>query len=512
MPFRDPDWEDVQRDHDLFPAYSDYLYGPDTRLQVAQEPGLHPLLYPSQSSEPIRYTDAMPSRSLLYSVQGALREAEPGSIDKMELPSTSTADEGDALDLRWPHPYPDMVTLLPPESVRPMPVPLQHPQHPPSIPLNPVRQVLSAEATRQTLYNASQPRPTPNAPSPPPHQFRKSLAYQAETQRAPEQRRNPRRQATNRVLYRSSSGTDVDSQLGQMSPNRRTLLSPPTSPMPLDAHTALSLQHQPQRLAHYPTRSASGAQPTMHSQAGASNASDVPLIRPGELLSNPRYAVAPRDNLERMNAQFTDLYFKAQKHEDPRARMLARLQIQADSANIHSMMRDWEDRTMKMAVELPVKLGLSTQMEQQSPQGPHVHHQPVQPQVYQQPPPVFQSPQSQYQDLTHQQPQEYVSLPQFQIIPVHRPSTPIRFEIRQYVNKHLPNFVAAMRITGATIDANTTDPKQLETLAQQPAAHAWIVRFKASLGPEAQRYMVDIVTKMDEARSEGRDWMGEMPK
>jgi hypothetical protein len=46
MPFRDKEWEDSQRDIAPFPAYTDYIFGVDTRAQVAQEPGLHPQIYP----------------------------------------------------------------------------------------------------------------------------------------------------------------------------------------------------------------------------------------------------------------------------------------------------------------------------------------------------------------------------------------------------------------------------------------------------------------------------------
>lgn len=54
MPFREPDWEDFQRDCDFFPAFTDYIYGVDTRPQVADEPGLHPQIYDSQPQPPQR--------------------------------------------------------------------------------------------------------------------------------------------------------------------------------------------------------------------------------------------------------------------------------------------------------------------------------------------------------------------------------------------------------------------------------------------------------------------------
>jgi len=70
MPFQDKEWQELQRDCDVFPAYSDYLYGPDERLVVTQEPGLHPQIYPSSTHTPIRYTNSMPSRSWAYKRPG----------------------------------------------------------------------------------------------------------------------------------------------------------------------------------------------------------------------------------------------------------------------------------------------------------------------------------------------------------------------------------------------------------------------------------------------------------
>lgn len=48
MPFRDRDWEDFQRDCNFFPAYTDYIFGIDTRPEVDEEPGLHPQIFDPQ--------------------------------------------------------------------------------------------------------------------------------------------------------------------------------------------------------------------------------------------------------------------------------------------------------------------------------------------------------------------------------------------------------------------------------------------------------------------------------
>ena len=55
MPIRDREWEDFQRDCDFFPAYTDYIFGVDTRPEVTDEPGLHPQIYdPPPLSPPQR--------------------------------------------------------------------------------------------------------------------------------------------------------------------------------------------------------------------------------------------------------------------------------------------------------------------------------------------------------------------------------------------------------------------------------------------------------------------------
>ncbi|KAG9197839.1 hypothetical protein G6514_000780 [Epicoccum nigrum] len=45
MSFRDREWEDFQRDCDLLPAYTDYIFGVDTRPEAEYEPGLHPQIF-----------------------------------------------------------------------------------------------------------------------------------------------------------------------------------------------------------------------------------------------------------------------------------------------------------------------------------------------------------------------------------------------------------------------------------------------------------------------------------
>ncbi|CAE7179652.1 hypothetical protein PTNB73_03591 [Pyrenophora teres f. teres] len=108
MPFRDKEWEDFQRSCDFFPAYSDYLYGPDERLVVTQEPGLHPQMYPALTFAPTQYTNSMPSRSYNtsehYHVQDSaasrrqsLRRQTPGHET---FSGASSARNSPGLDMR----------------------------------------------------------------------------------------------------------------------------------------------------------------------------------------------------------------------------------------------------------------------------------------------------------------------------------------------------------------------------------------------------------------------------
>ena len=61
MPFRDREWEDFQRDCDFFPAYTDYIFGVDTRPNVADEPGLHPQIYDRPPLPPQRLRGLPPA-------------------------------------------------------------------------------------------------------------------------------------------------------------------------------------------------------------------------------------------------------------------------------------------------------------------------------------------------------------------------------------------------------------------------------------------------------------------
>ncbi|KAF1931334.1 uncharacterized protein M421DRAFT_2833 [Didymella exigua CBS 183.55] len=53
MPFRDRDWENYLRECECFPAYTDYIFGVDTRPEVDDEPGSDSQLLPQFLPQPL---------------------------------------------------------------------------------------------------------------------------------------------------------------------------------------------------------------------------------------------------------------------------------------------------------------------------------------------------------------------------------------------------------------------------------------------------------------------------
>ncbi|KAH9875806.1 hypothetical protein IAQ61_003270 [Plenodomus lingam] len=76
MPFHDQESEDLARDCATFPAYTDYLYGPDMRLATYKTTQLALSLMPLQ---PIRYTNSRPSQNWYYKADS--RTKNLASID-----------------------------------------------------------------------------------------------------------------------------------------------------------------------------------------------------------------------------------------------------------------------------------------------------------------------------------------------------------------------------------------------------------------------------------------------
>ncbi|KAF9697522.1 hypothetical protein EKO04_004131 [Ascochyta lentis] len=97
MPFHDQDWEDFQRDCDFFPAYTDYIYGVDTRPKVVDEPGLHPQIYDLPQPRPQRLY-GLPQQTQHFAAYDPVRDAGVAtpytmwSPDPTEMKAQKVAD------------------------------------------------------------------------------------------------------------------------------------------------------------------------------------------------------------------------------------------------------------------------------------------------------------------------------------------------------------------------------------------------------------------------------------
>ncbi|KAH6870429.1 hypothetical protein BKA58DRAFT_315089 [Alternaria rosae] len=225
MPFHDQDWEDLQRDCDIFPAYTDFIYGPDERLVVTQEPGLHPAIYYMNLPPPVRYTNSMPSRSWSYKTAERLETLEPAAMRELQhenygfanadVTGTRSGSTTPGLDVRSQTGSP-FYPLLPPQGVR---------------------TVHEKEIAQRSMSNASQRRLQPGStvrfsPSQQQQQPVRLTRQQTQMRNAPVYQQ-PVGQQQKPSFLRSSSTTDIDENLAQInSRHQPTMLSPFTSPTP----------------------------------------------------------------------------------------------------------------------------------------------------------------------------------------------------------------------------------------------------------------------------------------
>ncbi|KAJ4404326.1 hypothetical protein N0V91_006020 [Didymella pomorum] len=92
MPFRDREWEDFLRDCEIFPAYTDFLFGVDMRAEVHNEPGLHPQIFDTQAlPQPPPQSLPQPIRLQGLPPPGQYPAAyDPGSAQNHALTSLSS--------------------------------------------------------------------------------------------------------------------------------------------------------------------------------------------------------------------------------------------------------------------------------------------------------------------------------------------------------------------------------------------------------------------------------------
>jgi hypothetical protein len=213
----------------------------------------------------------------------------PASTTPFSAPPVWDTDEGPpVLDLRSSPRNADTTRLIPPEHVMPM-----HPEYP--------------AATAPALQSFTTQRRSNNFAGPD-----RSLPPQA----------------THPTLARSSSATDVDSQIGQIPPGSHHMRLPASSLTPVHMQSSPHIQ-QPQQenaVRPYGILSQQQAPPFPHHiDPGAY--SNAPMIRPDDLLNNTHFFGIPLAVRETINLQITQLSTTADTHPNPDSRLLAGKQL-----------------------------------------------------------------------------------------------------------------------------------------------------------------------------------------
>ncbi|KAH3982160.1 hypothetical protein HBH52_075720 [Parastagonospora nodorum] len=445
------EYDDADFDDSLFPAYAKYINGVETPWYEPHDRRLNYLPY--TDAGPIPYTNSMPSRQVT---------GTPANFNIRNGPSV--------LDLRLSSNHPQLGRLVPPETLRSAP-PRPRTRAPAQSTPGSTKHhqaVSSAEITRQKLLQASLERS--GATTPPMLVGRNGSS---------EKRRMPARQATHPSLLRSSSATDKDSQAGIMPPSGRPLPSFAASPTPVRPQAHLSPQ-EPRQSGQLPSTA---------------------LIRPGEILSDPRYKDAPRSNLKRIDTQITGLYDIAQGHPDPEFRRQALIEIAASSAKIHRMVFDRDQQLGKMPPggETRKQAHAQAQYSQyRSAQSASPHDQPQGfSDGYEQamPSPQYEAqvlPQQHIQSMPHQAPVQ--QLPQQYAHPEPEnllPNTPpnISGDLRGTINAQISKYIQSCSLLAAS-------PADPEGAARRNAAQNWQNDFRAFLPPAGLQYLDETVAKI----------------
>jgi hypothetical protein len=472
----DPDFDDS-----LFPAYANYIYGIDTQV-VEDEATPYPSSPQNNPLQPIYYTNSMPSRSALYA------RAPNASIANWKL-NAGFEHAPPVRDLRSPLHDVDFVSLPAPQLVLPDS----------GLPGTSGRFTLDAQApapfsnvdaTRQKLLDASphqwRPAAAATLSSSSPHQFRHNLKQQAEPEDSPERRRMPARQATHPSLLRSSSATDIDSQIGSLPPPPRPnfKLESPSHPY---AHAvlppALASQVPPQRSDNPTSLSAVYVAPHL----ATDDVSSSNLIRSGQLLTHDRFKSLDASIRLRVDAELTQLWTIAQQHPDLSTRQQGFMRIQALSESVHCRVEEVALEQAQSHTHAQVSTSsLSPAEEIHDQLSVWSDGQEGQAQVPRTP------PEQQAHQITPQQ------SPRFQPQLISRLSTPfdsparpnfLTAEDRARIDAQVTNFVTNLKF------ANMTLP-DTKARSQQARARANCNPFFSSLNAEGKAYLQQAVQKL----------------
>ncbi|RYO34956.1 hypothetical protein AA0111_g3685 [Alternaria arborescens] len=496
MPFRDQEWEELQRDCDIFPAYSDFLYGPDPRIITTQEPGLHPMIYPIDASAPIRYTNSMPSRAWSHKTTEDLEKSKNATAQTLLAGQNEPGSDmiGANNGRNTPGSYVHSQTgsllnpLLPPQSVctiseedmarrKTLNASRRRRRSQTVVPFSPSQQQQPVGMTGHQMYTRNTP-----------------VIHSADVE--PQQP----------SFLRSSSTTDIDETLAQMGSRQKS-----------DAFSPFALQTS-----------------MLPPPANLSQRQQISLLQPNDILRNSRYdCINPAKRLEiakvlvdrwvvvRNSAADDALGVKAmsdirnitrmvnnsviniQAAMDLQQQRIQQLHMQAvperaqtDHIQHIQQLQPTTQTPQGYAQPQPQQGIWSAQLTQSSPTQPF--QQPASQESYCSIPQASQQMQVPQQSTlqgyqTHQQPQQQNQDQYEQSTSQNTTLSPA--QVRANISRHTPEMWQNFLIT-----QNTSLPLQDRMNARQ-----WMVSFKNNLPVEAHTYVVQVLQRAMREHSQGRD-------
>ncbi|CAG5155800.1 uncharacterized protein ALTATR162_LOCUS3841 [Alternaria atra] len=529
MPFRDQEWEDLQRDYDIFPAYSDYIYGADGRLVVTQEPGLHPMIYPRDISAPIRYTNSMPSRSWSHKTAEGLEKSNKAATQTLaagqdeigdsdsDISGTNNGSSTPGLDVRSQTGSP-LNPLLPPQGVH---------------------TVSEKEMARRKTLNASQRRPRSRivVPFSPLQQQQSVRLTKQQTQtRNTSVARRPEGQPHQPSLLRSPSTTDIDENPAPRALlQKRGMLSPFASPAPMLDPPANLSQQQPQRATDLPNNFPLPSTPNDPPKSSH----EIPPLQANDILHNPRYDYLHSDKRMQIAKILVDRWVVVREsppHSALRAKAIldirnVTMMVNKSVPNLQAVTELQKQRAQQLktqaALEVQTLQVNQIQQPQQISQAPQVYIQPrLQPDVSS-PQPTQLSPSQPLQQPAPREP--YYSIPQ----PAHQMQLPQQYtpegyqahsqaqqqthqRYQQSPNQNLnlnPTQPQASALLRANINRHIPQVWQCLQIARNPPqtaqnkehANQWLGQFRNSLSVEGREYFMQVMQRALLEQRQGRD-------
>jgi hypothetical protein len=202
-----------------------------------------------------------------------------------------------------------------------------------------------------------------------------------------------------------------------------------------------------------------------------------PFVRPGELLTDPRYATAPENIRQQINAQLTYLWTIVEHHTDPESKKQAFAHIAICSA-----------QARRMLVEKEFAQPQAQNWGSRSP-GRYKHQGDYSP--IRSPPRARTHSRHSVRQIQGLQLAQHMS--QLNAAPEQMPqaSSSISSEIRSRIDAGLQTYLAASRL----INLSSADS---ERSAQVARAQAWQNQFRSTLPTEGIQYLEELVARTPE--------------